>query len=39
VLREHDRLQLVGKVARVDPTHTVGLLAELAIARTLLGDL
>lgn len=38
VNRDHDRTRTVGKVDRFDPNHTAGLLAEIRIAATTLGD-
>jgi phage head maturation protease len=38
VNRNHDRLHTVGKVIRFDPHHRQGLLANVRIAQTPLGD-
>lgn len=38
VNRDHDRTRTVGKVVRFDPNHPTGLLAEIRIAETQLGD-
>jgi phage head maturation protease len=38
VNRDHDRGRTIGKVVRFDPRHRQGLLTEIRVAKTILGD-